>query len=512
MDVYSHFRLSLLFALFAALGTLACMSVRCYWIRRRITARYGCQPVARTLNREPFLGLDMIPGLLHAIRQHTLLERTCRYYRACGNTFKLKELQRRAILTIEPENIKTVLSLKFEDYGIHYRLDAFRPLLGEGIFDTDGDHWASSRALIRPSFVRDQVADLTTLEDLIQDLLLLLPRDGETTVDLMDLFFRYTIDSATEFLFGKSVGTLKKLIARSEDPDFAEAFHYAQKAILTRATLGFLNVFYRDHKAEECNRICREFAQRAIEEARHAVEAEKGNAEELVCGPARQKHVFAQELASRTTDKERILDESMNLLLAGRDTTASLLTNLFFMLAKNPEIWEKVRKEVAVLEGRPPTYEELRSFRYIHCCMNESLRLHPVVARNERMAVRDTVLPLGGGKDGLSPVLVTKGTVVSYSTYAMHRRRDLYGPDSEEFRPERWQDGKLQPRWGYLPFNGGPRICIGQRYALTEAGYVLVRIAQEFRNLESRNLAPWEESLALTLCSRDGAKVCLTPA
>lgn len=128
------------------------------------------------------------------------------------------------------------------------------------------------------------------------------------------------------------------------------------------------------------------------------------------------------------------------------------------------------------------------------------------------MAVRDTVLPLGGGKDGLSPVLVTKGTKVSYSLYAMHRRRDIYGPDSDEFRPERWEDGKLQPRWAYLPFNGGPRICIGQRYALTEVSYVLVRMAQEFRTLDSRNFAPWEESLALTLCSRDGAKVCLTPA
>lgn len=128
------------------------------------------------------------------------------------------------------------------------------------------------------------------------------------------------------------------------------------------------------------------------------------------------------------------------------------------------------------------------------------------------MAVRDTVLPFGGGKDGLSPVLVPKGTLVCYNIFAMHRRKDLYGQDSEEFRPERWEDGSLQPRWGFLPFNGGPRICIGQRYALTEVGYVLVRMAQEFRTLESRNPGPWKESLTLTLCSWEGAKVCLTPA
>lgn len=94
----------------------------------------------------------------------------------------------------------------------------------------------------------------------------------------------------------------------------------------------------------------------------------------------------------------------------------------------------------------------------------------------------------------------------------MHRRTDFYGPDAEEFRPERWENETVHPRWGYLPFNGGPRICIGQQYALTEVGYVIVRMAQEFRVLESRDAGEWEESLTLTLCSRNGTKVCLTPA
>ncbi|THC87040.1 hypothetical protein EYZ11_013514 [Aspergillus tanneri] len=405
-----------------------------------------------------------------------------------------KELQRCAILTIEPENIKTILSLKFKDYGISHRLKPFKPLLGEGIFDTDGDHWASSRALIRPSFTRDQVADLTSFENLIQDLFSLLPRDGKTVVDLQDLFFRYTIDSATEFLFGQSISTLKKT---QSELGFAQAFHYAQKAIITRDTLGPLNMFYYNQKADECNRICREFVHRFVEEAFHAVEIKEKDKEEQETRTKRQKHIFSHELASRTSDKHRVLDELINILLAGRDTTASLLSNLFFVLAKNPAIWDKLRREVASLQGRAPTYEELRNLRYVQCCINESLRLHPVVPRNEREAVRDTILPLGGGKDGLSPVFVPK---------------DFYGLDAEEFRPERWEDGKLRPRWGYLPFNGGPRICIGQRYALTEVSYVIVRMAQEFRNLESRDTGPWEESLTLTLSSRNGTNVCLTPA
>jgi cytochrome P450 len=94
----------------------------------------------------------------------------------------------------------------------------------------------------------------------------------------------------------------------------------------------------------------------------------------------------------------------------------------------------------------------------------------------------------------------------------MHRRHDLFGPDAEEFRPERWENGQLKPKWEYLPFNGGPRICLGQRYALTEAGYVVVRMVQEFQTLRSRDPGPWTESLGLTICSQNGTKVSFTAA
>jgi cytochrome P450 len=92
----------------------------------------------------------------------------------------------------------------------------------------------------------------------------------------------------------------------------------------------------------------------------------------------------------------------------------------------------------------------------------------------------------------------------------MHRRKDLYGPDADEYKPERWEN--LRPGWEYLPFNGGPRICLGQQYALTEAGYVTVRLVQEFAKMESRDAGPWEEGLTLTCCSLNGTRVGLTPA
>ena len=93
-----------------------------------------------------------------------------------------------------------------------------------------------------------------------------------------------------------------------------------------------------------------------------------------------------------------------------------------------------------------------------------ALRLYPIVAGNSRCAEVDTVLPKGGGDDGQSPLFVPKGQAVQWSLYSMHRRKDFYGDDAEEFKPERWET--LRPGWEYLPFNGGPRICIGRIHAL----------------------------------------------
>lgn len=142
--------------------------------------------------------------------------------------------------------------------------------------------------------------------------------------------------------------------------------------------------------------------------------------------------------------------------------------------------------------------------------MIAALRLHPVVPSNSRVALADSVIPIGGGPKGKDPVFVPKGDIVVYTAYAMHRRKDYYGEDADEFKPERWES--LRPGWEYLPFNGGPRICLGQQYALTEAGYVTIRLCQEFKELMSRDSRPWTEGLTLTVCSKNGVHVGLTPA
>ena len=89
------------------------------------------------------------------------------------------------------------------------------------------------------------------------------------------------------------------------------------------------------------------------------------------------------------------------------------------------------------------------------------MRLHPVIPTNAREAVVDTTLPFGGGHDGNSPLFIRKGMLIIYNTYAMHRNRDVYGHDADKYVPDRWES--VRPGWDFLPFNGGPRVCIGRK-------------------------------------------------
>lgn len=93
-----------------------------------------------------------------------------------------------------------------------------------------------------------------------------------------------------------------------------------------------------------------------------------------------------------------------------------------------------------------------------------ALRLQPPVPFNFRVSTKDTSLPVGGGPDGLSPIYIKKDTTVAYSVFAMHRRTDLWGKDAAFFRPERWEEN-AKHGWEYLPFNGGPRICLGRKFS-----------------------------------------------
>ena len=177
--------------------------------------------------------------------------------------------------------------------------------------------------------------------------------------------------------------------------------------------------------------------------------------------------IFLHRLMSETDDKVTIRTEILNILLAGRDTTAATLTNIWFCIAKYPSVLRRLRMEIASFVGKAPELAELKDLRYLRAVINESLRLHVIVPENSRRAREDTTLPRGGGANGDQPIFIPKGDFVGWSIYTMHRRKDIFGADAEDFRPERWLDAEnetpLRPGWAYLPFSGGPRVCIGRK-------------------------------------------------
>ncbi|KAK2597027.1 hypothetical protein N8I77_012901 [Diaporthe amygdali] len=508
---------SLLPKLCALGGFILLISVTISKIWRNISSRsfraqHGCKPCRKFPLRDPVLGLDFIITNIRAFQNHRFLELLSSRFRKAGPTWEVRGFHRRSIFTADPENVKTLLSLRFKDFTLGGRQRIMGPLLGQGVFASDGDEWAHSRALLRPNFAKEQVADLSLIETHVSHLFRLLPSDG-STVDLQPLFHRFTLDSATDFLFGKATSTLVN--AKELDLAFAKALRYSLDHMAFLLIAGPLRRFWKnDPEFNKSNKICRSYVDTFVDQVLEYKKGESPVVNILAEEGGIRRNSFLRDLANATNDKGKIRGELLSLLLAGRDTTASLLNSLFYHFSRRPDVWAKLREEISTLGDRRPTYAELRALKYAKFCINEgksfqslccnstanhdpALRLYPPVPTSAKVAVRDTILPRGGGPDGEAPIYIPKGLKVLYSTYSMHRRLDIWGEDADEFRPERWDGAKHS--WEYLPFNGGPRVCLGQQHAITETLYIITRFVQEFQSIEARDNLPWTETLGLTV-------------
>lgn len=439
--------------------------------------RRGCKPPPKQENNWPF-GLDRLRNVIRADAAKNFPDFLVEAFRAMGaNTFEFNIIGTSGYLTSDPKNIQAILATQFNEFCLGpNRRNAFMPLLGSGIFTQDGKAWEHSRAMIRPSFVRDQVSDLELEEQHVADMMraLIVKQDGWTApVDLQVLFFRLTLDSATEFLMGESVGSQVANLPAEAQPNggvkvtqdekaFANAFDVAQRYLARRGRLFDKNWLDNTPGFRLACKQTHEFADHFVRLALHPdlkdKDEEKGG---------REKYIFLEALAAQTRDPIELRSQILHILLAGRDTTASLLGWTFYMLVRHPAIYDGLRATILSEFGsyahpRNITFQSLKSCRQLQHTLNESLRLYPVVPFNSRVATKDTTIPVGGGPDGKSPIFVRKGQPVDYSVHVMHRRKDLWGEDADEFRPERWVGRKVG--WEYLPFNGGPRICLGRMY------------------------------------------------
>lgn len=229
---------------------------------------------------------------------------------------------------------------------------------------------------------------------------------------------------------------------------FAYAFDTSQRYLATRARFGDRYWLVTSSEFHKCNKAVHEFVDYFVRLAlNHELKEktlEKGEGK-------KDRYVFLEELASQTRDPKELRDQLLNILLAGRDTTASLLGWLFYLLARDPTTFQKLRRAVLQDFGTDTeniSFSTLKNCQYLQHCLNDTLRVLPVVPFNGRRALKDTTIPRGGGPDGLSPIYVKKGQEIAYTVHVMHRRKDLWGEDAEEFKPERWQGRR--PGWEYL--------------------------------------------------------------
>ncbi|KAG2730759.1 hypothetical protein G9P44_005908 [Scheffersomyces stipitis] len=463
-----------------------------YWRKQSFVKKYGCKEPLHL--KPPLFGIPNLLEIMKHKRNGDLTEFSDLTFDSVGTqTFTLTVMGETMFMTTDPENFKAMLATQFNDFSIGRRYQILSPVIGDSIFTLDGEGWKHSRAMLRPQFVREQVGHVQALEPHLQLLAKHIRSYKGETVDLQQLFTKFTLDTATEFLFGQSVHTLydERIGMKTPDDvpyakDFTDGLFVTQKYTSER---GYAQQFYwlidgKEFRTAIANvhKFARFYVDRALNFSQAELEKK-----------SQESYTFLYELVQQTRDPKVLQDQLLAIMLAGRDTTSSLLSFIFYELSRNPGIWEKLKKEVYENFGSGTekdiakiTFESLKKCNYVKWVINETLRMYPTVPVNLRVSNKDTSLPKGGGEDGKSPIFIPRGTTVGFRVYSTQRNKEYYGEDPDVFRPERWADiGKLG--WAYLPFLGGPRTCIGQQFALTEAGYILVRIAQLFPNLKSKN-------------------------
>ncbi|KAL1916556.1 uncharacterized protein VTP21DRAFT_5747 [Calcarisporiella thermophila] len=368
----------------------------------------------------------------------------------------------RIIFTHDPASIEYIQRTHFDNFykGPHTQNIA-REVLGDGIFNTNGEKWRLQRKTASNIFnvkrFRELIEGVFREEAIRVASIIERAADSGEDVDLQNLFFRFTLDTFGRISFGKHFNCLEDA---SAPVPFAAAFDYVQTVIDKR----FRNPFFwvtefltgEGHKFRSAIKILDEYAYNALEKRRQErAEGFDSNQKDLMDFFLDYRH----EDGSQLTDVE-LRDAILNFMIAGRDTTAQQLSWQYLMLMQRSEIQARIRDELSHFGDI--TYENIKALHYCMAVFYETLRLYPPVPKSTKTVACDDVLPSG--------VIVRKGDWVHYSSYVIGRDKEVWGEDAEEFNPERWlQKDEKGEIVGFNVFNGGPRICLGQTFATLES-------------------------------------------
>ena len=197
-----------------------------------------------------------------------------------------------------------------------------------------------------------------------------------------------------------------------------------------------------------------------------------------------------------TMNDKQLRDEVLTIVLAGHETTANLLTFTWHLLAQHPEAEARLHAELdATLGARTPAFEDLPRLAYTEQVIQESLRMYPPAWCFERQAIAD---------DELAGQAVPAGTIIGVCPYTLQRDAG-YWRDPERFDPDRFapERAEARPRYAFLPFGDGPRVCIGKGFALMEAKIILATLAQRWR-IRPKLVGPLPLDAGITLRPRGG--------
>ncbi|KXJ87993.1 putative cytochrome P450 monooxygenase [Microdochium bolleyi] len=467
----------------------------------------GCQPAAKLWQWDPFMGFDTVIGQIRALKNDYYLDWLRKLHAGRAKTFSLRFFGGRWFYSSEPEILKAVYATSFQDFGVEPIRRNSRitmPFADKGVNTTDGEDWHFSRQLIKPFFERDVYHNTDRVKPFADDFLALFPTSDGETFDVQPLLQRWFLDLNTDFIFGESVGALQDP-ARAK---FAANMVTALKGARLRAqTYRFIWAFSWKWWLDAVGEIHDFVNAHILSTFAQLDEREAQLASGTDVAPERTDLLWTMAQQMRG-DLEGLRSQLCLIIVPTNDTTSILIANCIWYLARNPDAWQKLRAEVAALgPAAPLSFDVLRNMPFLNGVLNETHRLIPNNVTQVRACIADTVLPLGGGPGGKGPLRVRKGDVVSVTKTVMYRDPDLWGPDAEEYHPERWQG--VRGSWAFLPYGGGPRRCPAQMMVQTEAAYMLARLAREYSRLEARDPDPYRATMRIGPSNRNGVRIAV---
>ncbi len=360
-----------------------------------------------------------------------------------------------------PDLIEEVLVTSSGNFRKSRMLQRAKVLLGDGLLTSEGPAHLRQRKMMQPAFYRERLAGYAELISACGERAAGRWKEGQT-LDISQEMMRVTLAAVGLTLFSKDVeedaGDVGKALT-----DVIATFDLMLmpfSSLLQRLPFGPMN------RASEAQKLLDGTIYRIIRERRAEGTRDRGDLLSTMLAAA-------EDGQAGMTDQQ-VRDEAMTLLLAGHETTATALTWTWYLISRNPEVEAKVRKEWRdVLGGRLPSFEDLPKLEYTERVLAESMRLYPPAWAIGRQTINQF---------RLFSFVMPAGSICLMSPYAMHRNKRFW-TDPAMFDPERFtpEAKAARPKFAYFPFGGGPRVCIGERFAWMEGVLLLAAIGQQWR-------------------------------